>query len=160
MSDPFDLIISGGQIVTPDGIVTGDLAIKGATIAAIGTDLGPAKDTVNAQGKYVMPGGVDPHAHIEQMSGMGLMNADTFESATRSAALGGTTSVISFAAQGKGAGLAKTVADYSALAERGAMIDYAFHVIVSDTDVPDFESELATLISAGHRSIKVFTTYN
>ncbi len=160
MSDPFDLIISGGQIVTPDGIVTGDLAIKGTTIAAIGKDLGLAKDTVSAQGKYVMPGGVDPHAHIEQMSGMGLMNADTFETATRSAAMGGTTSVISFAAQAKGAGLGKTVADYSALAERGAMIDYAFHMIVSDTDVPAFETELARLISQGHRSIKVFTTYN
>ena len=160
MSDPFDLLISGGQIVTPSGIVSGDLGVRGETIAAIGTNLGPAATTIDASGKYVMPGGVDPHAHIEQMSGMGVMNADTFESATRSAAMGGTTSVISFAAQAKGARLSKTVADYSALAKRGAMIDHAFHMIVSDTDVPEFQSDLATLINAGHRSIKVFTTYN
>ena len=160
MPDPFDLLITGGQIVTPTGVLTGDLAIHGEEIAAIGTDLGPAVSTINAAGKYVMPGGIDPHAHIEQMSGMGIMNADTFETATKSAAMGGTTSVISFAAQAKGARLADTVADYSMRAARGAMIDHAFHMIVSDTEVPDFATDLAALIDAGHRSIKVFTTYN
>lgn len=159
MSDPFDLLIAGGRIVTPTGVVNGDLALRGEEIAAIGTGLGSATTTVDATGKYVMPGGVDPHAHIEQMSGMGLMNADTFETATRSAAIGGTTSVISFAAQAKGERLADTVADYSAKAARGAMIDYAFHMIVTDTEVPAFESDLATLIAGGNRSIKVFTTY-
>ena len=160
MSDAYDLVISGGQIVTPDGVVTGDIAITGERIAQIGQALGPARQIIDATGKWVMPGGIDPHAHIEQMSGMGVMNADTFETATRAAAMGGTTSVISFAAQAKGARLARTVADYSARAARGAMIDYAFHMIVSDTDVPEFERELADLIIAGHRSIKVFTTYN
>ena len=160
MSDPFDLIITGGKIVTPNGVVTGDIAVRGAEIAAIGDNPGPAKTTVDARGKYVMPGGIDPHAHIEQMSGMGVMNADTFETATRSAALGGTTSVISFAAQAKGERLSDTVADYSARAARGAMIDYAFHMTVTDTDVPDFADDLAALIGAGNRSIKVFTTYN
>lgn len=160
MSDPFDLLIAGGRIVTPTGVVMGDLALRGEEIAAIGTGLGSATTTVDATGKYVMPGGVDPHAHIEQMSGMGLMNADTFETATRSAAMGGTTSVISFAAQAKGERLADTVADYSAKAARGAMIDYAFHMIVTDTGVPAFESDLAILIAGGNRSIKVFTTYN
>ena len=160
MSDADDLIITGGQIVTPEGVVTGDIAVKNGHIAAIGQAPGTAKRRIDAAGKYVMPGGIDPHAHIEQMSGMGVMNADTFETATRSAALGGTTSVISFAAQAKGAGLAETVADYSVRAARGAMIDYAFHITVTDTDVPDFDSELAGLIDAGNRSIKVFTTYN
>jgi len=160
MTNPYDLVISGGQIVTPSGVVAGDIAITGEAIAAIGTDLGPAKQTIDASGKWVMPGGIDPHAHIEQMSGMGVMNADTFETATRSAALGGTTSVISFAAQAKGARLADTVADYTERAKRGAMIDYAFHMIVSDTDMPSFSDDLAQLITSGHRSIKVFTTYN
>ena len=140
--------------------MNGDLAVRGQEIAAIGTGLGPANTTIDATGKYVMPGGVDPHAHIEQMSGMGVMNADTFETATRSAAMGGTTSVISFAAQAKGERLADTVADYSARARRGAMIDYAFHMTVTDTDVPDFDADLAALIAEGNRSIKVFTTYN
>jgi len=160
MSDTFDLLIKSGQIVTPQGVVTGDLGVRGEDIAAIGPNLGAAETIIDASGKYVMPGGVDPHAHIEQMSGMGVMNADTFETATRSAAMGGTTSVISFAAQAKEAKLSDTVADYSARAARGAMIDHAFHMIVSDTDVPDFEADLSQLIAAGHRSIKVFTTYN
>ncbi len=160
MSEPFDLIFQGGRIVTPTGIVAGDLGVRGETIATIGTGLGPAIISVDATGKYVMPGGVDPHAHIEQMSGMGVMNADTFETATRSAAMGGTTSVISFAAQAKGERLSDTVSEYSARATRGAMIDYAFHMTVTDTGVPDFETDLGTLIAGGNRSIKVFTTYN
>jgi dihydropyrimidinase len=109
---------------------------------------------------WVMPGGVDPHAHIEQMSGMGQWNADTFETATRSAAMGGTTSVISFAAQARGQSLGETVADYAARAARGAMIDYAFHITLTDTSVSGFDDDLARLIEAGHRSLKVFTTYN
>lgn len=160
MSDPIDTIIRGGQIVTPDGVVTGDLAIRGDEITAIGAAPAEAKAEIDAQGKWVMPGGIDPHAHIEQMSGMGIMNADTFESATRSAALGGTTTVISFAAQEKGQRLIEAVADYRMRAKRGAMIDHAFHMIVRDTDVPDFEADLGALITEGHRSIKVFTTYN
>jgi dihydropyrimidinase len=91
---------------------------------------------------------------------MGVMNADTFETATMSAAMGGTTSVISFAAQAKGQSLSDTVADYTARATRGAMIDHAFHITVSDTSVQDFARDLGALINAGHRSIKVFTTYN
>ena len=107
-----------------------------------------------------MPGGVDPHAHIEQLSGMGLMNADTFETATRSAVMGGTTSVISFAAQQKSERLVDTVNAYSERALRGAMTDYAFHVTISDTSVPSFEVDLGRLISEGHQSLKVFTTYD
>ncbi len=160
MPDTYDLVIRGGQIVTPQGIVTGDLAVSGQKIVRIGPDLGPAASQIDARGKWVMPGGIDPHAHIEQMSGMGVMNADTFETATRSAALGGTTSVISFAAQAKGERLADTVADYSARAARGAMIDYAFHMTVTDTAVAEFAADLGKLIDAGNRSIKVFTTYN
>lgn len=154
-----DLVIRGGQIVTPAGVVTGDLGISGEKIVSIGTPIPMAQREIDAQGRWVMPGGVDAHAHIEQMSGMGIMNADTFETATKSAAMGGTTSVISFAAQAKGARLAETVADYSARAKRGAMIDHAFHIIITDTGVADFACDLAQLIGAGHRSLKVFTTY-
>ncbi|MFT6075602.1 MAG: dihydropyrimidinase [Yoonia sp.] len=160
MTTPFDLVIAGGQIVTPDSVMTGDIGIKGDKVAEIGSDIGAAVRTIDARGKWVMPGGIDPHAHIEQMSGMGVMNADTYETATRSAAMGGTTSVISFAAQAKGERLADTVAYYSARAARGAMIDYAFHMTVTDTGVDYFNEDLAQLIAAGNRSIKVFTTYN
>ena len=155
-----DLIIRNGRIVTPAGVVEGDMAVSEGRISAIGEAGGPAGQEIDARGRWVMPGGVDPHAHIEQMSGMGLMNADTFETATTSAAMGGTTSVISFAAQARGQRLRDTVEDYARRARRGAMIDHAFHIIISDTSVADFEADLASLIAAGHRSIKIFTTYN
>ena len=157
---PADLILRNGRIVTPQGVVRGDLAVRGGEITAIGAVPQQAGREIDAQGKWVLPGGVDPHAHIEQMSGMGLMNADTFETATLSAAMGGTTSVISFVAQAAGQRLRDAVGDYAARARRGAMIDHAFHLIVADTTVPEFEDDLAALIAAGHRSIKVFTTYN
>lgn len=159
MAESFDLVIRGGRVVTSTGSRMADVGIASGRIAAVAPDLGASRDEIDASGRLVVPGGVDPHAHIEQMSGMGLMNADTFESATRSAAMGGTTTVISFAAQKKGERLCDTVAAYGALAQRGAMIDHAFHVMVTDPSVPDFEADLAALAAEGHRSVKVFTTY-
>lgn len=157
-----DMVITGGRIVTPSGVVEGDLAIAGGTILSVGdpVDLASAKSVIDAQEQLVLPGGVDVHCHIEQMSGMGQWNADTFETATQSAAFGGTTSLISFAAQAAGDRLSATVENYAARARRGAKVDHAFHITVTDTSVPDFEAELGALIDAGHRSIKVFTTYN
>jgi dihydropyrimidinase len=160
MSQAVDLAIHDGQVVTTSGLVEGDLAIADGRIVSVGPPISQAKNHISAQGRLVMPGGVDPHAHIEQMSGMGQWNADTFETATKSAAMGGTTSVISFAAQNEGQSLTDTVADYSTRAARGAMIDYAFHITLTDITVPRFERDLASLIAAGHRSLKVFTTYN
>lgn len=155
----FDLVIRAGEVVTPQGVILADIGVTDGQIAAIG-QLGPGRQELDAAGRMVLPGGVDPHAHIEQMSGMGLWNADTFETATASAALGGTTTVISFAAQSKGQRLRDTVADYAARAARGARIDHAYHITLTDLEVPDFACDLAALIAAGHRSVKLFTTYN
>lgn len=160
MTELFDTVIRDGRIVTPGGIVDGDLGIKDGKIAAIGSVTGQSGQEIDAAGQWVTPGGVDVHAHIEQMSGMGQWNADTFETATQSAAMGGTTSVISFAAQLQGERLRDTVDAYAARATRGAMIDYAFHITITDTSAPDFDADLAELIAAGHRSLKIFTTYN
>jgi len=160
MSGIAELMIQDGRLVTPDGILEGDLAVTKGKIVSVGKPTAQAKTRVSAKGKFVLPGGVDPHAHIEQMSGMGQWNADTFETATKSAAMGGTTSVISFAAQGKGQTLADTVSDYAKRATRGAMIDYAFHLTLTDVTVSGFARDLKDLIAAGHRSLKVFTTYN
>ena len=159
MGQKFDHIIAGGQVVTPAGVVTADIGILDGKIAAVG-QLDATAPVTDAHGLIVTPGGVDPHAHIEQMSGMGVMNADTFKTATQSALIGGTTTVISFAAQAKGQSITETVADYSVRAARGAMIDHAFHMTVTDTRVAGFEDELAAMIDAGHLSIKIFTTYN
>ncbi|SMY09914.1 dihydropyrimidinase [Flavimaricola marinus] len=159
MAETFDMLIRGGRVVTPQGVVQSDLGLRDGRIAAMDA-AGTAARVIDADGRYVMPGGVDPHAHIEQMSGMGVMNADTFETATRSAAMGGATSVISFAAQAKGERLTDTVSAYAARAAQGAMIDHAFHITVTDMAAPAVLTDLAALIGQGHRSIKVFTTYN
>lgn len=161
MTPTADLVIRNGRIVTPAGVVDGTLAARDGRIAAIGAAAAgmPARQCIEAGGRWVMPGGVDPHAHIEQMSGMGLMCADTFQTATRSAAMGGTTTVISFCAQAPGQPLPAAMADYAPRAASGALIDHAFHMIVADPDAGDLEADLARLIAAGHRSIKLFTTY-
>ena len=155
----FDLIIRGGTVVGPEGRARADVAVAGGRVAALGEGLGAAAREIDAAGRLVLPGGVDSHCHIEQMSGAGIMNADSFESATRAAALGGTTTTISFAAQPRGTRLRDAMSAYAALAARGAVIDHAFHAIVADAAAPNLAEDLPALIAAGHRSIKVFTTY-
>ena len=157
----FDLVIRGGTVVTPCKTALADVGITDGRIAAIAPDLPSVADSeIDAAGRLVLPGGVDTHCHIEQISGAGLMNADTFETATRSAAFGGTTTVVSFAAQHPGQSLRRVVSDYAALARKGAMIDHAFHMIVADTGNGNLDREMPDLIRAGHRSIKIFTTYD
>jgi len=130
--NPHDIVIRYGTVVTATDTMRADVAIAGSTIAAIGRDLAPGKREIDASGKYVMPGGIDAHAHIEQLSASGLINSDTFESATRSAALGGTTSVLCFAAQHVGMSLTKVVEDYDSLERRSAITDYGFHMMLAD----------------------------
>lgn len=155
----FDLVIRNARVISSNADAHLDIGIKDGRIAALG-EINDLATVIDAQGAIVTPGGVDVHAHIEQISGMGLMNADTFETATRSAAIGGTTTVVSFAPQAGSPTLASAVADYAARAERGAAIDHAFHIIVGNTATPNFADELTAVIQAGHRSIKIFTTYN
>ena len=129
--EPFDLVIRGGTVATAADIMQADVGIVGETIAALGRDL-PSADAKSMRAASSCCRGVDSHAHIEQLSASGLMNADTFESATTAAALGGTTTVISFAAQHVGMRLASVVEDITRSPERGAVIDYAFHMIIAD----------------------------
>jgi len=161
MTEPtYDLIIRGGRVATASDLFEADIAITGETIAAVGRGLGPAKREIDARKKLVLPGGVDSHCHIEQLSAAGIMNADTFESATISAAFGGTTTVISFAAQHVGMRLREVLEEYHALARKGAVIDYAFHMIITDPTRQTLEQDLPALISQGHGSIKIFMTYD
>jgi dihydropyrimidinase len=155
-----DVLIEGGLVVTAKATRLADVAITDGKIVAVGTGLGPATRRIDARDRMVMPGGVDTHCHVEQISGAGLMNADTFETATRSALHGGTTSLVSFAAQHPGKRLRQVVDDYQALAAKGALIDHAFHMIVSDVSGENLSRDLPELIAEGHRSIKIFTTYD
>src|SRR6201996_7517209 len=161
MTEPaYDLVIRGGRLATASDVFEADVGITGETIAAIGRNLPAGRREIDARGKLVLPGGVDSHAHIEQLSAAGIMNADTFESATVSAAFGGTTSVISFAAQHVGMQLPQVLGDYHALARKGAVIDYAFHMIIADPTKETLERDLPALIKQGHGSIKLFMTYD
>lgn len=155
-----DLIVAGGTVVGPDGRAGADVVIRQGRILAIGDAAGLPGRRIDAAGRLVMPGGVDSHCHIEQLSGAGLMNADTFETATRSALRGGTTTTVSFAAQHPGMRLREVVADYAARAARGAMGDYAFHMIVSDTGGANLTEDLPAALAEGHRSVKLFTVYD
>src|ERR1700751_4001917 len=161
MTEPlYDLVIRGGRVATASDAFDADVGISGETIAAVGRALPSGKREIDARGKLVLPGGVDSHCHIEQLSAAGIMNADTFESATVSAAFGGTTTVISFAAQHVGMKLPQVLEDYHALARKGAAIAYAFHMIIADPTKETLERDLPALIQKGHGSIKVFMTYD
>ena len=152
-----DLVIRNGTVVTATDRFVCDVGIRGGRIVALAEDLPRAAREIEAAGKLVLPGGVDSHCHIEQLSGMGIWNADDFESGTVSAAFGGTTTVIPFAAQHHGASMREVVADYRERA-RKAVIDHAFHMIVSDPS-PAVLGELPALIREGYSSLKLFMTY-
>ncbi len=157
----FDTLIRGATVVHANGTEIADIGIRGGTIAAIEADLPQnARVQIDARGLIALPGGVDTHCHIEQVSGAGLLNADTFETATRSAAFGGTTTVVSFAAQHPGNRIASVVDTYAALAQKGSIIDYAFHMIVAETAHGNLHDDIPAMIAKGHRSIKIFTTYD
>jgi dihydropyrimidinase len=147
-------------VALPDGVRRADIGIVDETISAIESDLPPGDVDIDATDRLVLPGGIDPHAHIEQVSAAGILNADSFESATTAAVFGGTTTVIPFAAQHVGLSLERVVADYHALAQRGAVIDYAFHMIIADPSEMTLKVHLPTLVKEGHASIKIFLTYD
>jgi dihydropyrimidinase len=155
----FDLTIRNGTVVTALEKTVTDIGIKDGLITAVSENLKPGDNDIDASGKLVLPGGIDGHCHIEQLSSFGLMNADDFYSATVSAAFGGTTTVIPFAAQQRGDSVTKVVNDYRVLADEKAVIDYHFHIIVSDPTKDVLEKELPPLIEQGFRSLKIFMTY-
>jgi dihydropyrimidinase len=152
-----DLVIRNGTVVTASDSTRCDVGIHGGRIVALADRLPEAAHEIDASDRLVLPGGVDSHCHIEQLSGMGVWNADDFYSGTVSAAYGGTTTVIPFAAQHRGESMVKVVADYRERA-RKAVIDHAFHMIVSDPS-EQVMSELPGLIKDGYSSLKLFMTY-
>lgn len=153
-----DLLISGGQIVAARGVETADIGIMDGKIVVIGKDLGlAARETVDATGKIVTPGGIDSHVHLDQPSPSAKM-CDDFNTGSASAAAGGTTTVVSFAWQTPGDSLAEVVRDYHEKA-RSSRVDYAFHLTITDPTETVIEEELPALVAAGNRSIKIFMTY-
>ena len=156
----FDLVIRNGLVTTATEQTHCDIGISDGKIAALSPALTNGRKEIDAAGMFVLPGGIDSHCHIEQMSSLGIMNADDFYSGTVSAAFGGTTTIIPFAAQHRGQSLKKVVEDYHQLAGPKAVIDYAFHMIISDPSPQVMTTELPELIERGYQSFKVFMTYD
>jgi dihydropyrimidinase len=155
----FDLIIRSGTVVTAADTFAADVGIRDGRIAALGADLGHAHEVLDARGKLVLPGGIDSHVHIAQPSGPGIVMADDFESATRSAAFGGNTLVMPFCLQQKGESLRAALQSYHQLAKGRCHIDVSFHLIVSDPTASVLGQELPALVEDGYTSFKVFMTY-
>jgi dihydropyrimidinase len=153
-----DLVIRNGTVVTAAERFGCDVGVRGGRIVALAEGLPRADLEIDATGKLVLPGGVDSHCHIEQLSGMGIWNADDFYTGTVAAAFGGTTTVIPFAAQHRGQSMRDVVADYRERAKK-AVIDHAFHMIVSDPSETVMADELPALIRDGYSSLKLFMTY-
>src|SRR4030095_16005127 len=156
----YDLVVRNGTLATASDVFRADIGVVAGRIATLGANLGPGRREINAEGRIVAPGGVDSHCHIEQRSSMGVMTADDFFTATRSAACGGTPTVIPFAAQYRGMSLRQVVKDYHACADPKAAVDYAFHLIISDPTEQVTGQELPALIKAGYTSFKIYTTYD
>src|SRR5436853_5472845 len=156
----YDLVIRGGTVATAADTALCDVGIKDGTVAALGKTLGAGAREIDASGRLVLPGGIDSHCHIEQRSSAGVVCADDFYSATVAAAFGGTTTVIPFAAQHRGQSLRQVVQDYHEAARPKAVIDYAFHLIISDPSEQVMGQELPALIRDGYTSFKVYMTYD
>jgi len=152
------LLIKNGIVVTATDIYEGDVFVDGEKIAAIGTALQMSADRViDAKRKYVFPGGIDVHTHLDMPFG-GTTSADDFESGTIAAAFGGTTSVVDFAIQYKGQTLHHAWETWMKKAEGKAAIDYGFHMIITDLSV-QVEEEMDALVRQGVTSFKLFMAY-
>jgi dihydropyrimidinase len=156
----FDTVIRGGTVVNADGPAAADVGICGERIVAVGQGLPQGVREIDARGLLVMPGGIDSHCHIEQVSSFGIMCADDFHSATVSAAFGGTTTVIPFCAQHRDDRIPEVLADYHRRAAEKAVIDYGFHLIVANPDADTLATDLPQAIGTGIRSFKIFMTYD
>ncbi|HEX5590298.1 MAG TPA: dihydropyrimidinase [Candidatus Limnocylindrales bacterium] len=151
-------LIKGGTVVNADAMAPADVLVDGEEIALIGRDLdGSADRVIDATGKYVIPGGIDGHTHMELPFG-GTFAKDTFESGTRAAAFGGTTTIIDFAVQPRGGTLRQGLDTWHEKADGKACIDYAFHCIVSDMR-DDLLPEMDRLVEEGVTTFKLFTAY-
>ncbi len=154
-----DLVIRGGTVVTAGDSVRCDVGIAGGRVTVLGRDLPKATREIDATGRLVMPGGIDSHCHIAQASSFGLRTADDFTSGSRSALMGGTTTIIPFACQHRGQSLRRVVEDYHAEANGKSYTDYAFHLIVADPTPTALGQELPALIRDGFTSFKIYMTY-
>jgi dihydropyrimidinase len=157
------ILITGGTVVSATGSGPADVLVDGETIAALfspgSSAFGPvsADTVIDASGKYVIPGGVDGHTHMEMPFG-GTQASDTFETGTRAAAWGGTTTIVDFVVQAQGQHVQDQVALWHEKAAGNCAIDYAFHQIIGDVNA-DALKAMDELIGEGITSFKLFMAY-
>ncbi len=163
MSSTSRTVIRGGLVVTASDELHADVLIEDGRVAALaahGSDAAAgwtAEHTLDATGKYVIPGGVDAHTHMEMPFG-GTFAADTFETGTRAAAWGGTTTIVDFAVQTQGHALREGLDQWHAKADAKCAVDYAFHMILSDVNDGTLK-EMDLLVEEGITSFKLFMAY-
>jgi dihydropyrimidinase len=158
-SDQLDTVIHGGRIVTAFDTFEADVGIFDGRIAAIAEHIPGGARRIDAVGKLVIPGGIEGHCHIAQESSAGLMSADDYHSGSVSAAFGGNSSFIPFAAQHRGQSIAEVVSTYDGRAAPQSVLDYSYHLIISDPS-PAVLAELPGVFERGITSFKVFMTYD
>src|SRR5262245_34649036 len=151
-------LIKNGRIVTAVDDYHADLLIVDGIIAEIGRNItaGDA-DVIDARGRMVIPGGVDPHTHLESFSGR-TTTSDDFLTGSRAAAVGGTTTLIDFARQSKGETLRQAYDMWQTKAQERTCIDYAFHLIVTEMDQARLE-EVPWIVEHGITSVKMYMAY-
>ena len=152
-----DLVIRGGTLATASETFRADIGIRDGRIATLGEHL-EGEDVIDATGKLVLPGGIEAHCHIAQESGMGIMTADDYETGSISAAFGGNSCFVPFAAQKTGQSVADTLATYDGRAAPKSVIDYSYHLILTDPNDAVL-AELPDAFARGVTSFKVFMTY-
>lgn len=156
----FDLTLRHAHIVTAEDDFHGDIGVCDGKIVAISSCLPSGREDIDVAGRLVIPGGIDSHCHVEQLSSMGVLCADDWYSASVSAAFGGSTTIIPFAAQHRGQPLRQVADAYRASATAKSVIDFSYHLILSETDEQTLHHDLPALIREGITSFKVFMTYD
>ena len=152
------VLIKNGRVITAVDDYLADIFIKNETVTLIGEKLDiEADEVIDASGKYLFPGGLDPHTHLDMPFG-GTTSADDFETGTRAAAHGGTTTLIDFAIQSKGHSTLEALDTWHAKADGKTAIDYGFHMIVTDLE-DNRVHEMKMLANAGVTSYKLFMAY-
>jgi dihydropyrimidinase len=155
----FDTVIRNAVVATAADVYQADIGIAGGVITTLGRNLGPARRDIDAAGRYVLPGGIDTHCHFDQPMRDSVTLADDFLSGPISAAHGGTTTVVPFACQLQGQTARAAVEDYHRRAAGKPVIDYAFHLIISDPTEAVLRDDLPGLIREGYTSFKIYMTY-
>jgi dihydropyrimidinase len=153
------ILIKNGRIITATDDYVADIFIDGETISAIGKNLNVQADTtIDATGKLVMPGGIDPHVHLD-MPFMGPYSSDNYETGTRAALFGGTTTVIDFILQTQGKSLKSALQEWKGRSDNNAVGDYSFHMAVTDFN-DETKKEIQHFIEQeGITSFKTFMAY-